>query len=479
MSRSFRTQLAWRAALVMAGALLSISAASVLTLRALLDRRLDASVLNVASIQAASVTDEPSGAMHFHEWELTPEEAVSVRDLIQYAQVWRADGESLLRSQYMTSDLPLERPALDRAAGGDIVWTRAVFEGIPVRLLYYPLDRFGMAHERHVLQVAAPLTNRDQLVVRVSLFLMALTIVGVGATYAGSGWLAGRAMRPVHEVIDQAEEIRAGSLDRRIHAYADTREYRRLVDVLNTMLGRIQSGFETQRTFTADASHELRSPLTVMRGELEVALRRDRDPDEYRRVLASTLEEVVRLGRVTEDLLILARSDSGSLRVRSEPIDVAGIVESVVERLRRQVAAKDIVVEATSTGDVVAELDPVLLGQVVWNLVQNAIEFAPRRGRVRVATEGTASTVTLRVEDNGPGFPPKQADRVFDRFFRADAARPQTGGTGLGLSIVKAVADAHGGTVQAENRAEGGARVTVVFPRAGATPGPGGGTASA
>jgi signal transduction histidine kinase len=236
------------------------------------------------------------------------------------------------------------------------------------------------------------------------------------------------------------------------------------------MLARIQSGFETQRTFTADASHELRSPLTVMRGELEVALRRDRDPDEYRRVLASTLEEVVRLGRVTEDLLILARSDSGGLRVRSEPIDVAGIVESAVERLRRQATAKDVVVEATSTGNVVAELDPVLLGQVVWNLVQNAIEFAPRGGRVRVETEGSAATVTLRVEDDGPGFPPEQANRLFDRFFRADAARPHTGGTGLGLSIVKAVADAHGGSVHAENRAEGGARVTVAFPRAGPWP---------
>ena len=465
MSRSFRTQLAWRAALVMAGALVSISVASVLALGALLDRRIDASVLNVASIQAASVTDEPSGAMHFHEWELTPQEAVSVRDLIQYAQIWRADGESLLRSHYMTSDLPVEQAALARAADGEIVWTRGAFESVPVRILYYPLDRLGMAHQRHVLQVAAPLTSRNQLVFRVSLFLAALTLMGVGATYLGAGWLAGRAMRPVHEVIDQAEEIRAGSLDRRIRAYADTREYRRLVDVLNTMLGRIQSGFEMQRTFTADASHELRSPLTVMRGELEVALRRDRNSEEYRRVLASTLDEVVRLSRVAEDLLILARSDSGTLRVRPEPVDVSGVVDSVVERLRRQAKAKELSIETRADGDDIAELDPVLLGQVVWNLLQNAIDFAPSGGGVRVTTEGSGDVVTLTVEDDGPGFPPGQGERVFDRFFRADAARPHTGGTGLGLSIVKAVAEAHGGSVRAENRSGGGARVVVRFPR--------------
>lgn len=260
MSRAFRTQLALRATLVIAAALVSISLVSVLALRVLLDRRIDASVLNVASIQAASVTDEPSGAMHFHEWELTPEEASSVRDLIQYAQIWRADGVSLLRSQYMTSDLPLDREELSRAADGEIVWTRDSFEDLPVRILYYPLDRFGAAHERHVLQVAAPLRNRNQLVARVGGFLALLTLVGTAATYAGAWWLAGRAIRPVHEVIDQAEEIRAGSLDRRIHAYADLREYRRLVEVLNTMLARIQGAFEAQRRFTADASHELPRP---------------------------------------------------------------------------------------------------------------------------------------------------------------------------------------------------------------------------
>ncbi|MDZ7778849.1 MAG: ATP-binding protein [Gemmatimonadota bacterium] len=465
MSRAFRTQLALRATLVIAGALVAISLVSVLALRVLLDRRIDASVLNVASIQAASVTDEPSGAMHFHEWELTPEEASSVRDLIQYAQIWRADGVSLLRSQYMTSDLPLDQEELSRAADGEIVWTRSSFEDLPVRILYYPLDRFGAAHERHVLQVAAPLRNRNQLVARVGAFLTLLTLVGAAATYGGAWWLAGRAIRPVHEVIDQAEEIRAGSLDRRIHAYADLREYRRLVEVLNSMLARIQGAFEAQRRFAADASHELRSPLTAMRGELEIALRRDRSAEEYRRVLESTLEEVVRLGRVTEDLLLLARSDAGALRGHPEPVDIGGAVRSILDRLARRTAAGGAAVEFDVHGEVTAEADPVLVGQVVWNLVENALRFTPDDGGVRVLVEGTPDAVTLAVEDDGPGFPTDEADRVFDRFFRADSARPHTGGTGLGLSIVKAVADAHGGSVRAENRAEGGARVIVTFPR--------------
>jgi two-component system OmpR family sensor kinase len=403
--------------------------------------------------------------MHFHEWELTPEEATSLEDLIRYAQVWQADGVSLLRSQYMTSDLPLDREHLARAEEGNVVWTETSWNGVAIRALYYPLDRFGMAHERHVLEVAAPLVKRNEMLLRVGLFLAALTLVMAGATFWGASWLAGRAIRPVHEVIDQAEVIRAGSLDRRIHAYAEVREYRRLVDVLNGMLGRIQGAFEAQRRFTADASHELRSPLTAMRGELELAMRRERRPEEYRRVLESTLEEVVRLSRITEDLLVLARSDSGALRPRLEAVVVAEVAERVVDRLQGQAGEKGIEVTLVGTGADTAFVDRGLVGQAVWNLTDNAIKYTPAGGRVAVRVERDGGEVVIAVEDSGPGF--RDPAEAFRRFFREDVARTHgtsTDGTGLGLAIVRAVAEAHGGRASAENRPGGGARVTVRLP---------------
>jgi two-component system OmpR family sensor kinase len=463
-------RLALRATVTMAAALAAVTVVSVLALRSMLDREIDATVLSVAAIQAASLTDGSSSEMHFHDWELTPDEAEAVQDLVRYAQVWQADGVSLLRSQYMTSDLPLDRQYLERAAAGNLVWTDARFEGDPTRVLYYPLERLGEVHERHILQVAAPLRSRNAMVARVAFLLTALSLGVTAAAFGGSWWLAGRAMRPVHEVIDQAEEIGVGSLEHRIHAYADTYEYQRLVDVLNTMLERIQGAFEVQRQFAADASHELRSPLTAMRGELELALRRERDVPEYRRVLESTLEEVVRLSRITEDLLILARSDSGALFLRSGPVDVTGVAASVVERLGRGASAKSVQVETSTAGDTTAELDPVLVGQAVWNLLENAIRFTPLGGRIRVSAEGRAEYVQLIVEDSGPGFPPDMLDRVFDRFLRADPARSrpdEVSGTGLGLAIVRGVVEAHGGSVAAANVPDGGARVTVRFPRSG------------
>ena len=468
--RSFRFQLAVRYTAAMALSMAAVSLLSVLTLSEVLDRELDASVLNVASIQAASVTDAPSGEMHFHEWELTPGEAASLTDLMRYAQIRRLDGTSLLKSRYMTADLPLDGEALQLAGEGSLVWREATFQGIPIRALYYPLARLGEAHERHVLQVAAPLVARNEMVGRLAWYFAGVSLLVTLGTFGGSWWLAGRSIRPVHDVIDQAEAIGAGSLDRRIGAWGDTQEYRRLVDVLNTMLGRIQDAFEGQRRFTADASHELRSPLTAVRGEIELALRRERDPGEYRRVLGSSLEEVVRLQHITENLLTLARSDSGALKPRSEDVDAGDLAARVVERLRPRAEEKGVTLTLRSADPVRAWIDPGLFEQVVWNLTENAVKFTPAGGCVMVALTVEDGELLLDVADSGPGFGSRAPARVFDRFFREDASRThgaETSGAGLGLAIVKAVVDAHGGTARAENRPTGGGRVTVRLPRLG------------
>jgi two-component system OmpR family sensor kinase len=467
MNRSFRFELALRATAAMVAGMVAVAAVTFFALRSVLDSEIDASILNVASIQAASLTDAASGEMHFHEWELTPDEAASLRDLIRYAQVWQADGVSLLRSRFMTADLPLDREHLSRAADGALVWARARWEGSPIRTLYYPLERFGMAHERHVLQVAATLSSRNQMLSRVAGFFALLALVMAATTYAGAWWLAGRAVGPVHEIIDQALSIRGGSLDRRIQAYAGVREYRRLVEVLNGMLERIHDAFEAQRRFTADASHELRSPLTAMRGELELALRRPRHADEYQRVVESTLEEVARLSRITEDLLVLARSDSGAMEPRLETVEVGAVVSRVMDRLRGRAEEKDVVLHLRAGGGAVATVDPGLLGQVAWNLVENGVKFAPPGGEVVVSAALEDGDLVLRVADSGPGF--LHPEHAFRRFFREDPARTHvqpSDGTGLGLAIVEAVAKAHGGSAEARNRPGGGAEVTVRVPAA-------------
>ena len=468
MRSSFRFQLALRFSGAIAAGLVAISAMSLFTLRAILDRELDASILNVASIQAASVTDSPSGRMHFHEWELTPEEAASIQDLIRYAQVWRRDGVSLLRSQYMTADLPVDSLALEESAGGELVWREGTYRGVPIRSLYYPLGRLGEVHDAHVIQVAAPLVALNEMLDRFSIVLVGIGVLVAVGSLAGSWWLSSSAIRPIHEIINQAEEIGADSPKEGIGSYDGFREYERLVQVLNTMLGRLRTSFEAQRRFTADASHELRSPLTVLWGELELALRKEREPDEYRSVIASSLEEIMRLSRITDDLLMLARSDAGGFQLRRRPSDLGDQASRVVERLKAGATERGVTLHLEVGGDAKGVFDADLVSQAIWNLAENAVKFCRPGDEARVLVHGDGTELKLEVIDTGPGLG-DAPDRIFERFYRGDQARTSSGdegGTGLGLAIVYAIVDAHGGRVQAANRKEGGAHFTVVLPRA-------------
>jgi two-component system, OmpR family, sensor kinase len=466
VSRSLRFRLAVRMAMAMTAALALMSVVGLVWARSFLDRELNANLLNVASIQASAVTDQPSGAMAFHEWDLTPDEAAQVRELNRYAQVWSSSGESLLRTQYITGDLPLDTAALRLAAGHRLAMAEQTFQGMPIRSLYYPLERMGHLHARHVLQVAAPLTGRNQMLRQLAWLLAGITVLSGAATFVGGWWLAVRVVKPVHEITQQAESIRAGTLGHRIAAAADSQEYESLVGVLNSMLERLESSFEMQRRFTADASHELRSPLTVLKGEIELALRRDRDPGEYRRVLESNLQEVDRLTWLAQDLLTLARSDAGVMEPRLQSTDVVAATERVLDRLRGKADPRGIALKVDATRSIEAILDPGLFDQLLWNLVDNGVKFSPDGGRVDVRLAVADHTLLLEVLDRGPGIPEGASRRIFDRFYRLDAARTagENGGTGLGLAIVHAIADAHGGSVTAGNRDGEGAVFTVTLP---------------
>ena len=377
-------------------------------------------------------------------------------------------GESLLRTQYLTEDLPLDPDALRGAVEGDLVWEEHEFQGMPIRSLFYPLGRLGPEHEAHVLQVAAPLESRNRLLRQVALLFSGLGLIVTLGTFGGAWWLAGRTLRPVHQIIDQAEEIGEDTLGHRISARAESREYERLIHVLNGMLERIDQAFETQKRFAADASHELRSPLTALRGELELAGRRERSAQEYQRVISSALEDVEHLARTVEDLLALARADAGTFEPRLQAVDLGEMTGRVTDRLAVLAKGKDVEMEVDSDPGVEIQAAPDLLERMVWNLVENAVKFTPAGGRVEVTIRRIGPEVQLEVADTGPGLPSEDRERIFQRFSRADRARtrsPDAGGAGLGLAIVRAAAELHGAEVEARNREAGeGAIFRVRFP---------------
>jgi len=296
-------------------------------------------------------------------------------------------------------------------------------------------------------------------------FILAGILALAGALLAA--YLIGtRVSRPLRRMAAVAARVDAGDLHPRIHdPEGEAREVRVLSDAFNHMLDRLTEAFAGQRAFVADASHELRTPLTVIRGQLEVlAAQEQPTPAELRRVEALVQAEIGRVSRLVDDLLLLARSEQTEF-LRREPIGLRPFVEQLWDGMGLLAERRFELAGSVPQGVLTA--DPDRLAQALRNLIGNAIEHTtPRVGLVRLRVEALRSgCLRLLVEDDGPGIPPEQRERVFDRFHRVDAARDRaSGGTGLGLSIVRAIASAHGGEVSAGDSPERGARIELVIP---------------
>jgi signal transduction histidine kinase len=302
---------------------------------------------------------------------------------------------------------------------------------------------------------------RHELVLFLSLALLAASLGG----YA----LAAGALRPVEILRRRAEMVTADEA-RSLPVPPARDEISRLASTLNDMLARLHAAVEHERRFVADASHELRTPLALLRTELDLALRRPRTHKELESALRSAAEETQRLSRLAEDLLLIARSDEGSLPIHREVLPVEGLLMDAAERFaaRARALGRDLRVEPAQA---YAQADPARVGQALVNLVDNALTHG--HGAVELAAEERDGFVELHVRDEGEGFPEGFRDRAFHRFSRADEARGR-GGSGLGLSIVELVARAHEGHAGLSNRPGGGADVWLSLPRADvvATPGP-------
>jgi signal transduction histidine kinase len=246
-----------------------------------------------------------------------------------------------------------------------------------------------------------------------------------------------------------ARSISEHDLHRRVDVKVPPDELGELVDTFNSMLGRLEAGFTSMSTFTANASHELRAPLALMRSEVEGALGRTRSQEEYKRVLESLRQEVEHLSRLSDQLLILARADAGALQPAKEPIDVADFLHETAARWHDVARKRGSRLEVAAPSHGRMEADPALLRRVVDNLIDNAVRYTAAGTPVTLRGYEGGGGWNVEVADEGPGVAPEHRDKLFTRFARADSARsPEDGGAGLGLALSAAIARAHGGTLE-------------------------------
>jgi two-component system OmpR family sensor kinase len=377
-----------------------------------------------------------------------------------YAELVDAEGNVVSATAPLGTKSLLSAAELRRARSRTTFADRASVPGLdePSRLLAAPIDRGG---RRLVLIVGA--TRQDRAETLASLrdeLLIAGPIALLLATLAGYG-LAGLALRPVESMRRRAAEISAETPGERLPVPRTGDEVERLGETLNEMLARLEAALDRERDFVADAGHELRTPLALLRTELELALRHAESPDEVRDAVRWASQEAARLSQLAEDLLLIARSDRGRLPLRIETLEAAELCATVVSRFEWQAEEAGRELESDAPSSVRLPGDRLRLEQALSNLVDNALRHGG--GPVHLAVARTDGKVELHVQDQGPGFPPGFLDGAFERFSRPDAGRAGAG-SGLGLSIVRSIAEAHGGSAHAANSPRGGADVWLALP---------------
>lgn len=298
----------------------------------------------------------------------------------------------------------------------------------------------------------------------VPLSLSGLVVLAAGLL--GGWWLSGRAIEPLQRISSTASSITADSLTNRIDTSKMDSELEQLGTILNSMLQRLENSFEQQVQFVADASHELRTPISVLLMHCELALSRERKPEEYQKTLTTCARASERMRSLVEDLLILARADAGQLVIRKQPMDLSLIVDECV-RLLEPLANKYGVTLETKVSPCPCEGDSNHLLRLTSNLVSNAVLYNRPGGKVMIEANVSDHAVSMTIRDTGLGMTPEETAHLFERFYRADEARSrETGGSGLGLSICKSIATAHGGELSIISEKEVGTTVVLRLPSA-------------
>lgn len=466
-----------RSTLFLLAVLLAIFCLSLYgSLSLLLYRHIDEQLLALAQAQAKHVEDDaedfvtfayPSNASHGgrrSEEDKEDELEDELREAIRESVVLDVDGRVLWKGKDVEFRDELAQQEQARVLSGEVLFdTLRLPRGQTVRRISFPI----MPHQKviYILQTQMSLEGVKETLQFLLLMLGMVAFLTLMLGWLGSNWMAGTVLAPVEALSRTAARVSAQLLGTRVWLDAPYQEFQELAGSFNTMLDRLQRVFESQRRFVADAAHELKTPLTAMKGNLEVALQRARSLEEYRDVLTANLGQVEHLTRLTKSMLTLTQFAGDRPPVEVQPLLLTPLIEEV---------ANELAVLAEGRGcHLITHLDTVpfvggdsaQLKQLVVNVLDNAIRHTPKGGTITVTLKAAPQEVVFSVHDTGFGIPAEHLPHVFERFYRVDSARDrEVGGTGLGLAIAQEIALAHKGTLTVESEIGKGSTFTFRIP---------------
>jgi len=415
--------------------------------------RMDRQISSVANMMVHTVVSPGGRLLVPKDFDIILEKFFGIRTAGNYIQILDQHGTLVAKSSNLEGfSLGISDDAYAKAVAGqtsfEVIRTIGRY---PVRSVVKPiiLKPKGLVG---IIQVATSLEGMEQIFHMLAyIFIPGMVAAVVIASVVGS-FLARKALKPVAEITSKARSISAENLDERLDVTVAEDELGRLAATINEMIGRLERSFRQIRQFTADASHELKTPLTILKGEMEIALRSKHDVAHMRDALVSSLEEIDRMSNIVTNLLELAKMDMERGATHSERVDLDKVLTSRFEQLGRKALDRGVEMIILKNRPVRIMGDPVRLGQLFFNLMDNALKYSGPGGRVAVSLDAESDSAVFRVKDTGIGISAKDLPYVFDRFYRVDKARGgEAGGAGLGLSICKEIAESHGGDVSVES----------------------------
>lgn len=459
--KSLRARLAWLAALLLCLIQLVLSIAFYHFTSNWLHDELDQRLMTTAAQVAAGLNNgerlDPED-VRFRLDQGSPATAAFLRERRFFMRVLdRATGSVLGASaSYNLPITPLVRE-------GGVSFETLISDSADVSIRVYTLPLEG--RNPLVLQTGESLEEVMEIQTQI-LRLLLLMLLATALLALGSGWfLATRALRPIEAITRTARDIGEHALSRRIDLKLPDDELGKLAQTFNKMLDRLESAFQRQRQFTADAAHELRTPLSIMQTGLDVVLAQDRKSEDYREALEGMHEEVERLSRLTGHLLTLARADTDTLAIEPRSMDLSFLLNTVTDQVEVSAEQKQITIERCIPPDVTLKGDEHRLIQLTLNLLGNAVKYTSPGGKITLKLIQENGHISFMVADTGVGIPPQHLAHVFERFYRVDRARNrEQGGFGLGLAIAQHIAHLHGGKISVTSQLGLGSEFTVTLP---------------
>jgi len=338
--------------------------------------------------------------------------------------------------------------------------------GVKIRAINLPVI---YQDKQLVLQIGTPLRKTSEILSNTFVLLIALILFILLLTSFLGGFLAERALIPVKSAIEAANNIiKHKDLSIRVEEHQADVEMKELVKSFNNLLSQLEISFNHITEFSSRVAHELKTPLAITKGELEVALDQDRNKEEYKRVIEECLQETDRMIRVIKDLLLLAKLDYKREIYKFEKLNINNLLKEIYEQSGVLATAKNIQVNLEiPENDIFIRADKVHLRRLFLNLINNAINYTPENGEVKIGATSSGSNVSVNIEDNGVGISEENLDKIFDKFFRIKKDAPsEASGTGLGLNIAQSIAHAHNGEISVKSQLGKGSTFTVTLPQA-------------